>query len=97
MDINQRIENDSCCRIIIQSDVRRRGQKWSLMYDSGEAVSVAPLSLAPHVPLQTIRGGQNLQSVTDADIRIHGFKKCTIMSVAQSLATQQWKRINAMQ
>eukprot|EP00971_Amphidinium_carterae_P264665 5249960-Amphidinium_carterae.5 len=80
MDINQRIEDDSCCRNISQGDVRRCGQKWSLMYDSGAAVSVAPLSFAPHVPLQTITGGQKLQSVTDADIKIHGFKKCTIMS-----------------
>eukprot|EP00971_Amphidinium_carterae_P350640 6491661-Amphidinium_carterae.1 len=44
------------------------------------AVSVATLSFAPHVPLQPIRGDQKLQSVTDAEIRIHGFKKCTIMS-----------------
>eukprot|EP00971_Amphidinium_carterae_P021482 423625-Amphidinium_carterae.2 len=80
MDINQRSEDDSCCKIISQSDVRRCGQKWSPVYDSGAAVSVAPLSFAPHVPLQTIRGSQKLQSVTDADIMIHGFKKCTIMS-----------------
>eukprot|EP00971_Amphidinium_carterae_P293392 5824873-Amphidinium_carterae.1 len=66
--------------IISQSDVRRCGQKWSLMYDSGAAVSVAPPSFAPHVPLQPIRGDQKLQSVTGAEIKIHGFKRCTIMS-----------------
>eukprot|EP00971_Amphidinium_carterae_P086799 1717515-Amphidinium_carterae.1 len=64
MDINRKVEEDSCCRITSQSDVRRCGQKWSLMYDSGPisgaAVSVAPLSFAPHVPLQTISGGQKL-------------------------------------
>eukprot|EP00971_Amphidinium_carterae_P044328 871766-Amphidinium_carterae.1 len=81
MDIHNKVKEDSCCRIIRQSDVRRCGQKWSLMYDSGTAVSVAaPLSFAPHVPLQPIRGDQKLQSVTDAEINIHGFKRCTIMS-----------------
>eukprot|EP00971_Amphidinium_carterae_P043320 852349-Amphidinium_carterae.1 len=50
------------------------------MYDSVVAVSVAPLSFAPHVPLQSIRGDQKLQTVTDAEIKIHGFKRYTIMS-----------------
>eukprot|EP00971_Amphidinium_carterae_P170123 3370858-Amphidinium_carterae.1 len=74
--IHNKVKEDSCCRIMSQ----RCGQKWSLMYDSGAAVSVAPPSFAPPVPLQPIRGDQKLQSVTDAEIKIHGFKRCTIMS-----------------
>eukprot|EP00971_Amphidinium_carterae_P104756 2074610-Amphidinium_carterae.2 len=66
------------------SQQSRRGQllqdqKWSLMDDSG-AVSVAPLSFASHVLWQPVRGDQKLQSVTDAEIKVHGFKKCIIMS-----------------
>eukprot|EP00971_Amphidinium_carterae_P348930 6490748-Amphidinium_carterae.2 len=76
MDIHNRVKGGSCCKIISPSDVRRCGKKWSLMYDSGAAVSVAPLSFAPHVPLQPVRGDQKLQSITDAEIKIHGFKKC---------------------
>eukprot|EP00971_Amphidinium_carterae_P314148 6244370-Amphidinium_carterae.1 len=49
-------------------------------FTSSAAVSVAPLSFAPHVPLQPIRGDQKLQSVIDAEIKTHGFKRCTIMS-----------------
>eukprot|EP00971_Amphidinium_carterae_P114772 2273452-Amphidinium_carterae.1 len=79
MDIHNRVKEDSCCKIISQSDVKRCGQKWTLMYDSGAAMSVVPLSFAPHVPLQPIRGDQKLQSVTDAEIKTHGFKKCTII------------------
>eukprot|EP00971_Amphidinium_carterae_P018944 373091-Amphidinium_carterae.1 len=62
------------------SEVKRCGQKWSLMYDSGAALSVAPPSFAPHVPLQPIMRDQNLLSVTAAGIKIHGFKRCNIMS-----------------
>eukprot|EP00971_Amphidinium_carterae_P049700 979673-Amphidinium_carterae.1 len=79
MDIHNKVKEDNCCRIISQSDVSKCGQKGSLMYDSGAAVSIAPLSFAPHVPLQPMRGDQKLQSVTDAEIKIHGFKGCTIM------------------
>eukprot|EP00971_Amphidinium_carterae_P172684 3423249-Amphidinium_carterae.1 len=60
MDIHNKVKEDNCCNIINQSDVRRCGQKWSLTYDSGAAVSVAPPSFAPHVPLRPIRGDQKL-------------------------------------
>eukprot|EP00971_Amphidinium_carterae_P130738 2589785-Amphidinium_carterae.1 len=50
------------------------------MYDSGAAVSVAPPSFAPHEPLQPTTRDQKLQSVTDAEIKIHAFKKRTIRS-----------------
>eukprot|EP00971_Amphidinium_carterae_P116281 2303557-Amphidinium_carterae.1 len=30
MDIHNKVKEDSCCKIISQSDVRRCGQKWSL-------------------------------------------------------------------
>eukprot|EP00971_Amphidinium_carterae_P322374 6407208-Amphidinium_carterae.2 len=66
MDIHNRVKEDSSYKIISQSDVKRCGQKWSLMYDSGTVVSVAP-------PLQPIMGDQKLQSVTDAGIKIHCF------------------------
>eukprot|EP00971_Amphidinium_carterae_P059904 1184947-Amphidinium_carterae.3 len=80
MDTHNRVKEDNCCNIIGQNDVQRCGQKWPLMYASGAAVSVGPLSFALHVPLQPIRGDQKLQSVTHAAIMIHGFKKCTIIS-----------------
>eukprot|EP00971_Amphidinium_carterae_P258365 5128116-Amphidinium_carterae.3 len=67
---------------VARSSVRVR---WSLMtvslkYDLGAAVFAAAPSCAPHVPLQPIMGDHKPQSVTDAEIKIHGFKKCTIMS-----------------
>eukprot|EP00971_Amphidinium_carterae_P045381 892962-Amphidinium_carterae.1 len=46
------------------------------MSASGAAVSVAPVSLGHTCRPQ---GDPKLQSVTDAEIKIHGFKKCTIM------------------
>eukprot|EP00971_Amphidinium_carterae_P003265 64320-Amphidinium_carterae.3 len=55
-------------KIVNQSDVRRCGQRWSPMYDSDAAVSVALPSFPPHVPLQPFKGDQTLQSVTDAEI-----------------------------
>eukprot|EP00971_Amphidinium_carterae_P085462 1690703-Amphidinium_carterae.2 len=50
IDIHNRFKEDSCCKSISQSDVKRCGQKWSLMCDSGAAVSIAPPSFAPHMP-----------------------------------------------
>eukprot|EP00971_Amphidinium_carterae_P125045 2477307-Amphidinium_carterae.4 len=82
MDIHNKFKKDSLGEIISQSDVERCGQKWSLMYDSTAAVSVATPSFAPHVPLQPNMGDQELQSVTAADIKTHDFRRCTTYLVA---------------
>eukprot|EP00971_Amphidinium_carterae_P116728 2312072-Amphidinium_carterae.1 len=50
------------------------------MYDCGAAVSVAPLSFAPHVNLLPLNGDQKLQTVTDDEIKVHGIKQCTVIT-----------------